>query len=245
VPDSRLLLWVAGLFVCGAAFVHLGHLRGRQPKGRRRGDWVKFGVYAALINTLWASAYAGRVAAAAALAAIAVLGVREVAGVVPPQHRLATVAVTSPLFCGALGHIVVPGDEAWRDHFVFVVVVTAATDSFAQVSGRLLGRRRLCPRLSPHKTVAGLWGGIGMAVAVSLALGFLVPEARGSRLALLGLATASGAVVGDLLFSAVKRAAGVKDFSNVLPGHGGVLDRFDSLLVAAPAFHWAGRSLLG
>lgn len=243
MPDSRLLVCVAGLFLAGALLIHLAHrLRDGDAVTRQR-DWLKYAVYVGLINSLWASAYLGRLAAGAVLLAIVVGGSVEVFRVAPASCRQGAAAVAALLFTIALGHLVA-SSLAWQARFAFVVLVTATTDSFAQLSGRLLGRRRLCPRLSPGKTVAGLWCGLGVAVLVSLLLGFLVPEAHGVRLALLGLSTALGAVGGDLLFSAIKRRIGVKDFSALLPGHGGVLDRFDSLLLASPVFYWSGVALL-
>jgi len=214
-------------------------LRVRSP-GERRADWIKYAVYVGTINALWASPYAGPRTAAAVLAAIAVVGAGELSRVVrwPRRASIGPIALLLLLLC--LGHLMFPPAAGWQGRFAFVVLVTAATDSFAQLAGRLLGGRRLCPGLSPQKTVAGLCGGVCMAVAVSLLLGFLLPGQRGLRLAFLGCATATGAVSGDLLFSAIKRDAGVKDFSGMLPGHGGVLDRFDSLIVAAPVFYWAG-----
>lgn len=242
MPAYKLAVLVAGLFLVGAALIRLAH-RHRPPKDRRR-DWLKYGVYVAVINALWASAYLGRHAAAALLGLIVLVGAAEVSRVVPAPHRAGAAVLAAVFFSAALGEMLIPS-AAWEGAFAFVVIVTAATDSFAELSGHLLGRRKLCPRLSPQKTVAGLWGGLGMAVVVSLFLGFLLPEARGTRLALLGLMTALGAAGGDLLFSAVKRAAGVKDFSGLLPAHGGVLDRFDSLILAAPVFHWSRALLLG
>lgn len=243
MPDSRLLACVAGLFLLGAFLIHLGHrLRDRDPAAQQR-DWLKYAVYVGLINALWASAYLGRLAAGSLLLAIVVGGAVEVFKVAPAPCRRSAAGLAAVLFALALGHLLA-SSLAWQARFVFVVMVTATTDSFAQLCGRLLGRRRLCPRLSPGKTVAGLCSGLGMAVVVSLLLGFLIPEAHGLRLALLGLSTALGAVGGDLLFSAIKRRLGVKDFSALLPGHGGVLDRFDSLLLSSPVFYWSGVALL-
>jgi len=245
VPDSRLVLAVFGLFSVGALIVLLGHRLRRPGVERRRSDWIKYGVYAVVINALWVSAYVGRAAAGALLAAIVVAGTCEVSRIAPARRRFATAVTAAALFALALGHLLASPTPGWPASFAFVIMVTASTDSFAQLCGRLIGRRKLCPRLSPEKTVAGLLGGLSMAVGVALLLGFLLPGARGAPLAGLGLLTAAGAVGGDLLFSAIKRAAGIKDFSTWLPGHGGVLDRFDSLLLAAPVFYWSRALLLG
>ncbi len=239
MPDSRVALCVAGLFLLGAALIRAIHVVQDLPAARRRRDWVKYGVYVAVINGLWACAYLGRAAASIALGAIVMAGAVEASRIVKSAHRLGAAVLAALLLSAALGHLLIAPGAEWSAGFAFVVVVTAATDSFAELTGRLMGGRKLCPRLSPGKTVAGLCGGLIAAVAVSCLLGFLLPTARGVRLALLGLGTALGAVGGDLLFSAIKRVAGVKDFSGLLPGHGGVLDRFDSLIVAAPVFHWS------
>jgi phosphatidate cytidylyltransferase len=244
VPADRLLACIAGLFLVGALLIHLGHRLRRVEAGARARDWLKYAVYVGVINSLWAAAYLGRPAAGALLLAIVVAGAVEIYRIAPASHRGSAAVLATLLFVLALGHLLAPS-LAWQARFVFVVIVTATTDSFAQLCGRLLGRRRLCPRLSPEKTIGGLWCGLGMAVAVSLLLGFLIPEARGWRLALLGFATALGAVGGDLLFSAIKRRVGVKDFSALLPGHGGALDRFDSLLLASPVFYWTRAAVLG
>jgi phosphatidate cytidylyltransferase len=238
--------WVVlALFASGALLIHLVHrVHGVDPERQRR-DWLKCAVYAAMINALWAAAYLGQVAAAVALAPILVLGSLELVRVLPRSASVPSTVGAPLILALALGHLLVCARPGWQGAFAFVVLVTAATDSFAELVGRLLGGRRLCPRLSPGKTVAGFWGGLTMAVAVSMLLGFLLPAAHGVRLAAIGLATAFAAVGGDLLFSAVKRAVGVKDFSTTLPGHGGILDRFDSLLLAAPVSYWTQRWLLG
>ncbi len=113
-----------------------------------------------------------------------------------------------------------------------------AADSAAYLVGRSLGTRKLCPQISPGKTVEGLFGGLAGAAVAGLVAG-LAWHLDGARLAaLVGLVIACAAlsVVGDLAESLFKRRAGVKDSSHLLPGHGGVLDRIDALIAAAPLF---------
>jgi phosphatidate cytidylyltransferase len=234
---------VSCLFLVGALLILRVHRKHGLPVERRRRDWLKYAVYVVLVNALWGTAYVGRGVAALALGLIVLAGSAEVFKVAP-RHRLTAAAATLSLLTLALGALLLPVG-GWQGAFAYVVTVTAATDSFAELSGRLLGGRKLCPRLSPGKTVAGLLGGLGAAITVSTLLGFLLPGARAWRMALVGLSTSLGAVGGDLCFSAIKRRVGVKDFSNLLPAHGGVLDRFDSLALAAPVFQLSRALLLG
>jgi phosphatidate cytidylyltransferase len=112
-------------------------------------------------------------------------------------------------------------------------MTVAVFDGFAQVTGQLVGRRRLSPRLSPGKTVEGVVGGAMAALVSSYWLRGLA-GAPPLRACAIGAALVVACVAGDLAASAIKRRAGLKDYSRLLPGHGGVLDRYDSLLGAAP-----------
>jgi phosphatidate cytidylyltransferase len=121
---------------------------------------------------------------------------------------------------------------------LWILLVTVwAGDAAAYYGGRLLGRRPLAPVLSPNKTVEGaLAGGLASLIGGTLlAARFL--DAPAVLLAGICLATGVAGPVGDLVESGMKRAAGIKDTARLLPGHGGVLDRIDSLLFAAPVFH--------
>jgi phosphatidate cytidylyltransferase len=118
--------------------------------------------------------------------------------------------------------------------FTLLLIVWAA-DVGAYAFGRLLGRTKLAPAVSPGKTWEGVTGGLLAAgLAAAMAAGWLgLPTAR---LVALGVATALISVLGDLTQSMFKRNVGLKDSGKLLPGHGGVLDRIDSLTAAVPAF---------
>lgn len=116
---------------------------------------------------------------------------------------------------------------------LYALLIVWVADSGAYFAGRKWGTAKLAPAVSPGKTWAGLWGGLAACALLALGIGYW----RGMPLLPLMLATLVAAlysVVGDLVESLAKRHAGVKDSGNLIPGHGGVLDRFDSLLAAAP-----------
>jgi phosphatidate cytidylyltransferase len=124
-----------------------------------------------------------------------------------------------------------------RDGFgplVFFYFVTSFNDVFSLVGGLVLGRRKLAPLLSPGKTWEGVVAGQAAASQAAWAFGF--SHTQQSLPLALGLAAilAATGVIGGLFASAIKRAAGAKDFGRCLPGHGGVLDRFDTTLFSAP-----------
>lgn len=129
------------------------------------------------------------------------------------------------------------GGTAW---LLLVLVGTAACDTGAYFVGSLLGRHKLIPHISPAKTWEGLGGGALGAVIAAVALSGLlvlsIPLA-----VLLGLLLCAAAVAGDLAESLMKRAGGVKDSGAVIPGHGGVLDRVDSILFVLVAVYWFAR----
>lgn len=117
------------------------------------------------------------------------------------------------------------------------VTVCFATDIFAYLIGRFFGKRKLCKNVSPNKTVEGAFGGILFAVLFTAFIGFLLEKyftfaINYKMLVLYTVLTSIVGQFGDLSMSAVKRMCKIKDFGNVIPGHGGVLDRFDSHIFA-------------
>lgn len=123
-----------------------------------------------------------------------------------------------------------------RDLTFYVLLSVWAVDIGAYFAGRLIGGPKLAPRFSPSKTWAGLFGGM----IASALIGFAWADVAGARIPevalLLGLVIGITAQIGDILESALKRKYGVKDSGNMIPGHGGILDRVDGLLLAVPLF---------
>lgn len=121
---------------------------------------------------------------------------------------------------------------------MYLLLLVWAADTGAYISGKLWGKRKLAPMLSPGKTITGVCGGIISGLLVSVIYGVFMNFNGKVWLVwlLLALFTVLVSIVGDLLISVLKRQAGVKDSGKMLPGHGGVLDRVDSLLAGAPIF---------
>ena len=124
---------------------------------------------------------------------------------------------------------------------VWMLLLTTCIDVGAFFGGRLLGKRKLAPQVSPAKTVEGSVSGaiLGMLICAPLVITFLNMPLFGGILLTLGLSVI--AIYGDLFESLIKRLSGVKDSGSILPGHGGVLDRVDSILAVAPFLAWSLR----
>lgn len=125
-------------------------------------------------------------------------------------------------------------DLLHTEYLYLIFILSFATDTSAYLAGNLFGRHKLIPRVSPKKTLEGALGGLVGGVAISMAfLGALGHPPSFLQVAFLAGASIAGQI-GDLFASKIKRQTGIKDFGNILPGHGGLLDRFDSILFIIP-----------
>lgn len=122
-------------------------------------------------------------------------------------------------------------------HFWFMICTVAVTDMSAYVSGLLFGKEKLSPQISPKKSWVGFWGGLIGAVCVGFIFASLRPESVTLHVALIvSLVGSLASQTGDLFESLLKRHLNVKDSGSLIPGHGGILDRLDGILFAAPVF---------
>ena len=126
-------------------------------------------------------------------------------------------------------------EGGWRC-LLLVFVAAYGSDTGAWAAGKLFGRHKLLEPVSPNKTIEGAIGGLVLAMVFCVVYGLFV-HAQIGWMVLYGFVGSLGAQIGDLCFSAIKRIVGVKDFSDFLPGHGGILDRFDSVLFTAPLLY--------
>ena len=129
--------------------------------------------------------------------------------------------------------------EPYGFHILLLVfVLTWVCDIGAYFIGTRFGRRALCPTVSPKKTVEGALGGLLSCLVVAYLFHLFFPVLSGKVILLLGFTIGLVVQLGDLVESAIKRIAGVKDSGYLIPGHGGILDRFDSILFSAPAAYF-------
>ena len=127
--------------------------------------------------------------------------------------------------------------------FLFPFVISWMTDTFAYFSGMLFGKHKLIPAVSPKKTVEGAVGGTVCAVLITLLYGVIAGKISSSEPQYLSIAIIATVVsilsqCGDLVMSLIKRKYGIKDYGKIFPGHGGVLDRFDSIIMTAPFIYF-------
>lgn len=152
---------------------------------------------------------------------------------------MAAVAMMPSLYLGLpIGALAALRNQAGPEVLFLLMLTVMVSDSAQYYAGRAFGRRKLAPAISPKKTVEGAIGGFVFGAAVLGAVGaWWLPTVPLSLRLLLGATLVALGIAGDLFESMLKRSAGVKDSSSLIPGHGGVLDRIDALLFAAPIFY--------
>ena len=150
------------------------------------------------------------------------------------------------LFGVCFGHLAYFANDAqFRALLLWLILCVEMNDIFAYIVGKTLGKTKLAPNTSPNKTVAGALGALVLTTALAAVLGKIVFAGTEVdslvKVITLGLIVSISGQLGDLTLSSIKRDLGIKDWAATFPGHGGLLDRFNSLLFAAPAvFHYVG-----
>lgn len=154
------------------------------------------------------------------------------------DDALFLVAVT--LFLGIAFNFLIIIRNLSMFYLLFVLLITIMSDTFAHFWGTKIGRIKLCPNVSPNKTVEGMIGGtiFGTFIGSVFFLTFIDTTSSIILVGIVSLTLSLVAQFGDLVFSAIKRKYDVKDYGNIMPGHGGVLDRLDSIIFAVLAFSY-------
>jgi phosphatidate cytidylyltransferase len=235
-PPSA-FVWLVLLFVLRAAWEYQGLMGACGWPGR---EWETALDAAALLLAGWV----GGVLPGLALTLIVLRLLVRSLGAPEPRLGIAGsgVSLLGTMWIGGAGVLLTMTSALPRGQaavlFLFIVVWT--NDVAAYYTGRKLGRKRLAPVISPSKTVEGAVGGLVMGAAMGglFAAWFPLPKINLAGAVLLGLFLGLLAQVGDLCESLLKRAAQMKDASGLIPGHGGVLDRIDGLLLSAPPFYY-------
>ena len=158
----------------------------------------------------------------------------------PDALGLAAASMFPSLYLGLpIGAMIsVRASRGGREALFLLMLTIVASDTAQYYTGRAAGRRPLAPAISPKKTLEGAAGGFVLgALTMAVAGGWWLPNVAAPFRALLGVAVVALGIAGDLFESMLKRSAGVKDSSSLIPGHGGILDRIDALLFAAPVYY--------
>lgn len=150
----------------------------------------------------------------------------------------AAFSILSAIYVGIGFYFLMEARTAGIVYIFYSLFIIWATDSGAYFIGKAMGKKKLWPEISPNKTVEGSLGGVICAVVVAIFFG-IFSEFNASLITIMGITVILSVFgqIGDLVQSAYKRHFGVKDSGNILPGHGGILDRFDSLLFVLPLLH--------
>jgi len=225
------LLFLFALFAVGAVAIHI--ISRKKEKPQKIGAWKKFFVYFFIIYSVFLSILYVPILFRAICFLVALGGVFEIVRLqLKHNQRLAL-----SKFCLYLSVYIVLAVLFLFFAFenveiqILTVFAVGTFDAFSQLSGQLFGKRKIAPRISPNKTLGGLIGGACSA----LVLGIIANFNSGFgiiHVIILIFFVVVASFTGDLLASYVKRQYAVKDYGSLLPGHGGILDRFDSLIAA-------------
>jgi len=226
---GELLRFTIPVFAVGAiAFWWAGR---RVSAEVRRHRWIKFATYVVIVHAVLLATVLGRRSLLALLAVIVLLGLWEMSRATSRLRPLVAAGALITFALIAAGAIGLATEVA--SSFVgYLYIVVAVFDGFSQAGGQLAGRTKLAPSISPAKTVEGFLIGAASSVGCAVMLRRMASLSPAHAMTL-GAIVAVAGVAGDLAASWVKRRAGLKDFGTLLPGHGGVLDRFDSFLTVA------------
>jgi phosphatidate cytidylyltransferase len=229
-----ILIFVTFYFIIGFVMTHIASRRLEADKRKQR--WIKYYVYVAIIYPLLLIIHAGSGYFFVLATIIVLIGFFEII-----MNYIRAVKMNLWLL------FITPALYAWlawgflffslmdTQQVLLVTILVIAFDGFSQIIGQVFGKTKLIS-VSPNKTVEGLVGGLALTIVTALSC-MTWTHATWQKAIFQGTLIATAAFTGDVLASWYKRKVGVKDYSRLIPGHGGVLDRFDSLIGAGAAWY--------
>lgn len=225
----RNTIFITGIyFLIGAISILYLTLRKKAPEG----IWLKYSVYLGIVS-IWLSVLHFSIEQYHLLSIIISSGALVEMVFTGRNSSLSEFFLFKSMivFLFASGYFMAFTFRAGQELSIFVFLVVFCFDGFSQISGNLLGKRKIFPSISPNKTWAGFWGG---SIASLIAAILLHTNGMGNIVITLSksLLICYAGFWGDILASYYKRKNHIKDFSQIIPGHGGFLDRFDSLILA-------------
>lgn len=238
--EKRLYLLLCVYFLLGGIVQYLMLRRGR-GEGRSNA-WIKYFTYLLIVNLLFAAIYFESLYFSYLSVIIVAFSFTEIFSLSYRTGKYLSGAISVllliPVFFGFI--LFARMHQGYLFYMLFVVTVF---DAFSQLTGQLAGRIKLFPSVSPAKTREGLVGGVLMALFTAIMLRNII-ELSLTYSVVFGAGLIASAFAGDVFASVIKRKFGVKDFSNFIPGHGGFLDRFDSMMFASAFIYVFNRIVI-
>ncbi|MBA4408614.1 MAG: phosphatidate cytidylyltransferase [Bacteroidota bacterium] len=235
----KLILILIIYFALGAGLTYRNN-KGKNSESTAQ-NWLKYLVYLGIIFALFAIIYYFNSWFKYACLWIILVGIFELTRLEIKNNRKRKALFSGILVVFLLISCLFYSFSLIERHILLITFFTvSAFDAFSQTIGQMFGKSKIVPQISPNKTVGGFIGGILLAVTTALLIGNILNLETALSL-FWGICISLSAFVGDLAASAVKRKYQVKDFSRLIPGHGGYLDRFDSLMFAGAMVYLLNR----
>ncbi|HHC78658.1 MAG TPA: phosphatidate cytidylyltransferase [Flavobacteriia bacterium] len=231
------VLW--GYFGLGGVVIYI--INKNKTENFKNRNWLKYVVYLLIINSLFVSILIDSRYFAYLCFVIVGMGFYEIISNTLKTHKVKT-GIFISIFLGVFAYFFLRFSQLPQNSLFYVLFMVTVFDAFSQLTGQLVGKKKLFQALSPNKTYAGLIGGYFMSILTSIWIRDVLKMDIETAI-VIGFLMATAAFLGDLLASYGKRTFGIKDYSRLIPGHGGFLDRFDSLLLGGVFFLFIAKQL--